>query len=564
MAKKRVQVEELRQITANQPQIGMVDTYVRPATPQRDKSLDDLASFLDKASSQVAYVGQQKKKAEVDTAVIAAQEYAYASGEMKTYAEARDSGELDIINDPTVEMAYNKAIGIRMGRQLASSMQNRFEEQREELLNKSPEDFDKWYAETSKEFMGSLDQKWLTASGVRLGVVSHLDGAFNNAKQSHLAQSRERREEQLYDAFLVGMNSATDGAIGPEDFIAKVNAKQDELLNGESAYTGTRLNKYMATWLSNQIKNTEDVGELNMIVEAVDQIKAGSGSLGGTGVWQEASQALVQDAHDRIQSLNNQKHSKQTRDRTELITKVEDQMVEYFNQNGNLDNFDLDDEDKVGLLNNTDVLQLKKTITNLLEVDETQEFTLAQAETMYAYFGNMSETQALEVVDAIKRGENEDIKIESLAQWRALETIARNAVQTAGDPYTDRTYRELEGDINLGFKAIPNGLGGFIVTQQNKVRYEAAITDLRKTWMEVKTSPEALSGLLPEAYAGLRGKPWRIISRNQMAVQYLKTKIREIVESRNAYPDTTQGSLTADGPRTIQLTDESEVIETVR
>lgn len=561
MAKKRVAVDDLRASVVDRQDIRLVDTYVRPQAAQQDTTMRELASFLEKASSQVAYIGRQKKDADIKVATTAAQEFAYASKEMVTFAEARESGQLDIMDDPTVELAFNKAMGIRFGRELASDLQNRLESEREAILEMDGEKFDEHFDKLSTELMDGLDKNWITQPGIRLGLLSHLSGVKNNAKQQHIAGARARKDEKLQDAFIVGMNAATENV--PLDQLATaINSKQAELLGSESAYTGTQINKYMTTWLSNKIKTTEDIRELNGIMDSVKEIKAGSGALGGTGVWQEASQALVRQASDRIQTLNNKKHSDTARQRTELIAKVEDQMVEFYNNNGNLDAFDLADEDKLGILNNTDVLQLKKTITNLLKKDEGEDFTLAQAEQMYAYFGGMSETQALEVVDDIKRGENDDIQITSLQQWRALETIARNAVQSAGDPYTDRTYRELETRINDGFKAIPDGIGGVIVDGQNREAYDSAVADLRQTWIEIKTNPEAISMFIPEEFAGLRGQPWRVISQNALAVRAIRDKVLGIVESRHAYPATTEGSLTTGGAREIDIGDGDTVLET--
>lgn len=555
MAKKRVQVEELRQLTANRPQIGMVDTYVRPASPQRDKALDDLASFLDKASSQVAYVSQQKKKAEIDTAVIAAQEYAYTSGEMKTFAEARDSGELDIINDPTAEIAYNKAIGIRLGRQLSSMMQNRIEEQREELLNKKPDEFDEWYKTTSAEMMQSLDTKWFSESGVRLGVISHLDGAYNNAKQSHLSQSRERKEEKLYDAFVVGMNDVTELAWSATDFASKVNQKQRELLDGESAYTGTRVNKYMATWLSEKIKATDDPEELGRIRDALDQIKAGSGALGGTGVWQQTSEGLFRQASDRIQSIADKAHTLEGRERNEYVANVEDEMVAYYQENGNLDNYEAPESE---LVNNTDILQMKKQIENLLKPDETKDFTLDQATAMYEHFVGMSETEMLEELYKIKTNQSE-FKVTTLQQFRSLEGIARDAVQRGSNPFSDEAYRSMQKRIDLGFDPLFNGIGEVVINAQNRPLYEDTIVKLREAWMKVIGDRQALAEYLPDQYESLRGKPWRQVSQNPRAVKAVVDAILQEVEPAE-YPAGSTGQV-QDGVRQIPLPDGSGVVE---
>jgi len=538
MAKKRVQVEELRQITANQPQIGMVDTYVRPATPQRDKSLDDLASFLDKASAQVAYVGKQKKDAEVATAIIAAQEYAYTSGEMQTLAEARDSGKLDIIKDPTVEIAYNKSMGIRIGRQLSSEMQNRIEELGDEITNKSPEDFDKWYTDTSKEIMGTLDNKWLSEVGVRLGVVSHLDGAYNNAKQSHLAKSRERREEKLYDAFLVGMNDATESAWSTNDFAFKVNQKQRELLDSESAYTGTRLNKYMATWLAEKIKTTDDPEELGRIRDSLDQIKAGSGTLGGTGVWQQVSEGLFRQASDRVQSLADKAHTLEGRERNDYVTVVEDEMVAYYQENDNLDGYEAPESD---LVNKTDIFQMKKQIENLLKPDETKDFTLDEAVAMYEHFVGMTETEMLTELHNI-RTDNSVFKVTTMRQFSALEGIARDAIQRGSNPFSADAYRSMQKRIDLGFNPLFNGIGEVVINETNRPLYEETIVQLRTAWMSVLGDRQALAEYLPPQYESLRGQPWRKISQNPRAVKAVVDAILQEVEP-SEYPAGSTGQV---------------------
>jgi len=556
MAKKRVQVEELRQITANQPQIGMVDTYVRPATPQRDKSLDDLASFLDKASAQVAYVGKQKKDAEVATAIIAAQEYAYTSGEMQTFAEARDSGNLDIIKDPTVEIAYNKSIGIRMGRQLSSQMQNRIEELGDEVYNKSPEDFDKWYTDTSKEIMGTLDNKWLSEAGVRLGVVSHLDGAYNNAKQSHLAKSRERREEKLYDAFLVGMNDATESAWSTNDFAFKVNQKQRELLDSESAYTGTRLNKYMATWLAEKIKTTDDPEELGRIRDSLDQIKAGSGTLGGTGVWQQVSEGLFRQASDRVQSLADKAHTLEGRERNDYVTVVEDEMVAYYQENDNLDGYEAPESD---LVNKTDIFQMKKQIENLLKPDETKDFTLDEAVAMYEHFVGMTETEMLTELHNI-RTDNSVFKVTTMRQFSALEGIARDAIQRGSNPFSADAYRSMQKRIDLGFDPLFNGIGEVVINETNRPLYEETIVQLRTAWMSVIGDRQALAEYLPPQYESLRGQPWRKISQNPRAVKAVVDAILQEVEP-SEYPAGSTGQV-QEGVRREIPTENGVVIET--
>lgn len=549
MAKQRVAVERLREFSVNRQDIGLVDTYVRPQERKVGQAEKELARFLEKASSQVAFIGRQKRAADVETGRIAAQEFAYTNGDMMTFAEARESGQLDVIDDPTVEMAYNKTIGIRYGRELASKLQNKLEENRSTILEMDGEQFDAEFDRLSMELMGEVNEEWITQSGVRLGILSHLDSVKNNAKQQHIAAARKHREAQLFDGFLERMNAATIGVTDANTFARTVNETQAEMLNAESAYTGSQINKYMTEWLSSQIKNAQDPKDILVIQDAVNMIKAGSGPLGGTGVWQEASAGLVREASDRLQRLANQKYTDTQRARDESIRQIEDLMTAHFQENGNFDNFELP-EDQQGVLSNTETLKIQRTLRNLLETDEEEELTLERMEELYETFAGMGEQEALDQVALFRSGDDDGFKANSMAEWNAVQSIALSAVRQGSNPYTEEIYRDLDTRITEQFNPIVGKTGGLIIEEQNRDLYNRVITDLRTKWLTIRNNPRELAEYIPEGFEELRNKPWRVVSKNPRVVTAIRERLLNEVESTFEYPAATEGNLTS-GERTL-------------
>jgi len=549
MSKQRVAVERLREFSANRQNIGLVDTFVRPQERNVGKSEEELAKFLEKASSQVAFLGRQKRAAEVETGRIAAQEFAYTNGDMLTFAQARESGELDVVDDPTVEMAYNKSIGIRYGRELAAKLQNKLEENRSTVLEMDGEQFDAEFNRMSAELMGDISEEWISQSGVRLGIMSHLNSVKNNAKQQHMAAARKYREAQLFDSFLEQMNTATTGVTDADTFARTVNETQAEMLNAESAYTGTQINEYMTEWLSSQIANAQDPKDVLVIQEAVNKIKAGSGPLGGTGVWQEASAGLVREASDRLQRLANRKYTENQRARSESIRQIEDLMTTHFQENGNFDNFELPEEQQ-GVLSNTETLKIQRTLRNLLETDEEEQLTLERMEELYETFAGMSEQEALDQVALFRSGDDDGFKANSMAEWNAVQSIALSAVRQGPDPYSEEIYRDLDTRITQNFDPIVSRRGGLIIKEQNRDLYNRVITDLRTKWLTIRNNPRELAEYIPEGFEELRNKPWRVVSKNPRVVTAIRERLLNEVESTFEYPAATEGNLTS-GERTI-------------
>ena len=565
MAKKRVAVDDLRASVVDRQDIRLVDTYVRPQAAQQDTTMRELASFLEKASSQVAYIGRQKKDADIKVATTAAQEFAYASKEMVTFAQARESGQLDIMDDPTVELAFNKAMGIRFGRELASDLQNKLESEREAILEMDGEQFDTHFDTLSTELMNGLDKNWITQPGIRLGLLSHLSGVKNNAKQQHIAGARARKDEKLEEAFLEHMESSTGGVLSASEFATAVNLKQDEMLGAESAWTGSRINQEMTKWLSNKIKFSQSPTEIAMISESVSQIKAGSGALGGTGTWQQATQGLIREAADRVQQIKSQDYTRENRERNDFVKGLEDQMLEYYQENDTLDGFPLPETE---LVNQTDMARMQKQIENLLKPDADKEMTLEDAVAMHQHFAGMTMDEAMEELHAIRSrdpdSDDPGFKVTSLRQFNALQGIAMNAVRVGGNPFASDDYRYMENWISKQIDPMFNGIGGLALDAQNQSIYNQIDDDLRERWVEVISDQRALDELIPDQYAGVRGKNWSYISRKEPRLaRAIQRSLIEEVKPEAGWPIGTKGQAADQVRGTITLGNGVEVEEQV-
>lgn len=506
MATKRVQVERLRPQTTQTVFNRPVDTFVQPA-PVQAGGLQQLAKFLNDITPQVAGIVEAKEKTETELQLRQLEDMDYMNGEggFETLDTLKQSGEF-VPRNKTVAYAYNKGLGAAMGKEIFTKVTGDYYKglQDKSIQVMTPEEFSAWTQERVAEYVGEYAD-YTGETGVMAGIKAQADRIGSTFALQQAQLSNQYAAEMMNESFNNQLDQALYGidiTYGP-GLTQALQDFADQMHMTDTVFSGTEINKRIVGALSERLQNTQSVTEAVALAEAARDLKAGTGTLQGTGHWREADlDKIINDSLIRVDQLEQAGYARDNREKTKQTAWLTDQIITWVQTGNDVEDFvpNTDNPQLYNKLNAAEIAQLSKTLANQLDFSKAEPMTAERYTEFYNFFANKTPAEAdVIVANILSRGDSRAFGKLSLDEMKSIHSISRNAAGRKYTVFEDPMYKELEKFVASQYEVWNVGYNQVVMASLNldqQAVWEEAELFLEETWIAISKSPLLISSYL--------------------------------------------------------------------
>lgn len=499
---KSLKVERLRGLDINvTPNIRTVDTYAPPAAADtRNNRGTQLVNFISQLSPQLQEYKKKHDAAteELQLRQITDMQFENKDGTFKSLEQLRESGEFHASN-PTVAYAFNKSLGMEIGDKVRASVLDRYNQGVKDgsILRLTSEQTQQWVEQTTQQ-VASEYKEYTSGMGVMAGIKASTKELEGSLISNQASRAEAHAEDMMNHAFNVQVSNALTG-VDMTDAGALERALStlgESLYATDSSLTGTEVNKKMTNALKARIAVTQDPAELTAIIEASRNIKAGSGTLGGTSYWTELGlDTVINDAIERSDRLATANQSRKNRVESAASEQLQEQVIAHIQGGGTAEDFDYPLD---SILNPAQQSRIYAATANALTV--TEPMTSEEYVEVYNYFSKLTPPQATSEYQKIMNGTHSQFKNLSIADLNVIAGIKNVAPKNGTELYSDPFYKGLEKKTAEGYGAwdvLSRDIKVFSEDENARIWDEASVL-LKEKWLEVVADTSAIEQYLPE------------------------------------------------------------------
>ena len=499
---KSLKVERLRGLDINvTPNIRTVDTYAPPAAADtRNNRGTQLVNFISQLSPQLQDYKKKQDAAteELQLRQITDMQFENKDGTFKSLDQLRESGEFHASN-PTVAYAFNKSLGMEIGDKVRASVLDRYNQGVKDgsILRLTSEQTQQWVEQTTQQ-VASEYKGYTSGMGVMAGIKASTKELEGSIISNQASRAEAHAEDMMNHAFDVQVSNALTG-VDMTDAGALEGALStlgESLYATDSSLTGTEINKKMTIALKNRIAVTQDPAELTAIMEAARNVKAGSGTLGGTSYWTELGlDTVINDAVERSDSLATANQSRKNRVEVAASEQLQEQVIAHIQMGGTVEEFDFPLH---SILNPAQQNRLYSATANALNV--TEPMTSEEYVEIYSYFSKLTPAQAAIQHQKIMNGTHSLFQNSSIEDLNQIAGIKNVAPLNGTELYSDPFYKALEKKTAQGYEVwdvMGRDIIAFNKPAQALIWNQASVL-LKEKWLEVVRDTSAIEQYLPE------------------------------------------------------------------
>jgi hypothetical protein len=501
MAKKRTNADDVKKDIGIGTQISVNPTIAAPVAPDYQSiKRDSLANFISQAVPEVTNFVKKELQLKAKLDAEKALEFDFQKNGLNSYAEAREKGLLDVRSDPTVKLAYNEALGRAMANEVRDEIQNDFMSNFTQLEQLSPKDFSNWYQGMMANKINEKNPDLLTAVGAKGALNKVMDSHYNSLRNTHNQANFAWAKKQLGVNFESSLTQATE-EIDWTDSSAIANVindhNNDKMLN-HSSYTGRNINEYTAGWLGNRLKYSQNPFEVQAIKDAMENIKAGSGSLSDTSHWKPLQNQMIEQASVRFAELNSRAYRERTLAINEEQRNITTEFQNHINSGQPASSFDWEIYKGTTTMSSYELETQRQALLRSAAFEEP--LTAERRFEINNEIANIPLVELDDFIESVHSGNNKLFPNPTLAELSHIQAVT-NRLITGGrvDVFTDPTFKEIERELGRLFGGVPISGGGFQFAKGSNLKdFNKAKDQLRNIWLSLYDSPDVLLGYLPE------------------------------------------------------------------